>query len=232
MIRWTFALALGVALSISMPAGAAEEQPLGSYQENWEGLIGVRTAFVTDPGFDPYASDNALTQFSIGGGRTLFARGPFSIAAIGFWDYGIRRSTARGEPTQLEVHRLSAGPELRYHLLPVLYGFVRPSPAALRTIAKVEDTVAGTSYYSRSWLFGWDVTAGAAFEVFGRRSGESRQPRFWLVGEGGYGWAASTEVRPVPDAGDSAAPQRVAALDLPALALRGAMFRISAMATF
>lgn len=205
---------------------------LGSYQTNWEATLGVRTAFITGRGFDPYATDNTLPQLSVGGGRTLIAQGRFSLAVIGLWDYGERQATARGERTQLDVHRLSVGPEARYHVIPRFFVFLRTSPSAVYTDAQLDEPVTAVTLYSHKWVPGFDATAGAAFEVFGKRSGESKKPRFWVVGDGGYSWAAPVDVNLHPAPDSTTAPQRVAAVNFPTLLLRGAMFRVSVAMTF
>lgn len=232
MRRWSACLAGLVLGGVLASAPEVRADPLGTYQQNWEALIGVRSAYITDAGFDPYANDNALTQFSLGAGRTLLARDRFSLAVMGYWDYGARQSTARGDPTRLQVHRLALGPEVRFHFFPRLYAFARTAPALLHATAELEESTAGTVLYSRSWLAGFDATGGAAFELWGPARVTSHDPRFWVVAEGGYGWAATDEISLSPDSGNAAAPVRVAALDLPPLILRGAMFRLAAMATF
>ncbi len=206
--------------------------PLGSYQTHWEATVGVRTAFVTDGGFDPYATDNALIQLSVGGGRTLLSQGRFSLAVMGLWDYGERQATARGERTQLDVHRISIGPEARYHVIPRFFVFLRTSPSAIYTAAQLDESITAVSLYSHKWVAGFDGTAGAAFEVIGKKSGESRKPRFWVVGEGGYSWAAPADVNLRPASDNASAPQRVAPVQLPTLLLRGPMFRVSVALTF
>jgi hypothetical protein len=207
------------------------EEPEGIVIPRWQLSAGVRTAFVSNPGYDPFSDKDTLIQFSIGGGRTLYAQGMFAVAAIGFYDYGNRRGSARGEPTELEVHRLSLGPELRAHLLPVLYAFARPSAAALRTSASLEESTTNSILHARAWTVGFDVTAGAAFRLLSFGRGESA-PRVWLVGEGGYGWSSSSDLRLATDPDDEGAPERVAEVDFGSLALSGPMFRISVAATF
>lgn len=204
---------------------------LGTHQSHWVTTFGIRTAFIPNEGLDPFATTDTLVQTSLGGGRTVFANGSLSVAAIAIWDFGSREAEARGAPTTLSVHRITAGPEVRWHLAPWLYGFARPMPAALHTDAAIGDATTGENLSQKTWLFGFDATAGAAVQVLGRRSGNSRRVRLWLQAEGGYGWSASTDLalRADPD-GDG--PVRLAAVDLGALAIRGGMFRVSANLTF
>ena len=66
-----FAGALLGLLSVARPAHADPIYPGGEGQADpqvrnsfWQGQVGMRSTFVTDPGFDPFATDNALTTFS------------------------------------------------------------------------------------------------------------------------------------------------------------------------
>jgi hypothetical protein len=76
-----------------------------------------------------------------------------------------------------------------------------------------------------------DGAVGAGYEFFGRRSGESIQPRLWVIAEGGYGYLGSTHLQLKPDA-NSGAPERTAAIDLGSLSLAGPYLRISAAVSF
>ncbi|MEB2310334.1 MAG: hypothetical protein OZ921_09350 [Sorangiineae bacterium] len=231
MIRRTLAAALALGLGLSV-AGAARAEPLGSYQEHWGAQLGVRTTFVKSAGFDPYADDDALVESSIGFGRTVLSDGPLSLAVLGFWEFGERRAEARGAATSLGVNHLALGAEARYHLLPPLYGFVRAAPSVTHVSASLEDPVANTTLSSRSWLLGWDVSAGGAFQVFGKKSPASSHVRFWILAEGGYTWTGSTDVQLTSESDDPATPARSAPVALPALALRGGTFRIAGVLTF
>jgi hypothetical protein len=151
------------------------------------------------------------------------------LAAAGFWDYGQKSSTARGEQTELDVHRLTIGPELRYHLLPPLYFFVHALPAFAHSSASLEDSVAQVTRYARHWSYGVDVAGGAAYEVYGAQTGWPK-PRVWIIAEGGYGYLGSTSLEMLPDAGQG--PQRPAAVDLGSLSLAGPYFRASAAVGF
>ena len=59
-----------------------------------------------------------------------------------------------------------------------------------------------------------------------------RSARLWVIGEGGYGWASSSDLRLAPDADDTSSPERVSDVNLGMLAMRGPMFRILVAATF
>jgi hypothetical protein len=205
-------------------------------------VIGARVMFVPDRGYDAFSSNDSFPAFSLGFGRSVYASGQFSFAVMAFWDAGGRSSSIRGEPTEMFVHRLSLGPEVRFHPLSDGYLFGRVSPAALRTIATLEESSTGADYVAQSndadlgflssWDFGVDVTIGLAYELFGSAGRRSGPMRFWIFGEGGYGWASSAPLDWAPDADDPAAPERVAALDQGELGVRGAFFRLAAATTF
>ena len=205
--------------------------PLGSYQTHFTGWLGVRAGFISDAGFDPFSDEDALVQFSLGFGRTLLSTDALSVAGLVAWDYGSVSDEARGADTDLDVHRLVLGPEIRYHLVPWLYVFARPLPAAIHTRASLEAPVINDQLYSRDWSFGFDATAGAAVQLWGKRSGASSKPRLWAQVEGGYGWATAVDLRFRADDPDTA-PQRVEDVDLGRLAIRGPMFRIAIALTF
>src|SRR3954470_998707 len=102
---------------------AAHAEPIAEHQPQIEASLGARVSKVSSAGFDPFAASDELSQVSLGLGATIARWQRLSLAAVGFWDYGERSSTARGSATSLGVHRLSVGPELRYHFIPRLYAF-------------------------------------------------------------------------------------------------------------
>ncbi|HYQ40530.1 MAG TPA: hypothetical protein VER11_01135 [Polyangiaceae bacterium] len=224
-----FGLGSGLMVAFSLLSGIARAEPLAPHQPYAQASLGVRVSKVSDAGYDPFASSDELTQVSLGLGGTLLRYQRFSLAAIGFWDYGAKSSTARGSATELDVHRLTIGPEARYHLLPPLYFFVHALPAFAHTSASLEDGVAGVTRYARHWSYGVDAAAGAAFEVYAARSGAVR-PRIWAIAEGGYGYLGSTSLEMQPDAGEG--PQRPAPVDLGTLSLSGPYLRVSAAVGF
>ena len=202
-----------------------------SLYPRWQALIGVRTGFINDKGLDPFSEDDVVPHLSLGGARTVYTKDELSLAAVAFWDFGMQRSTARGERTELEMHHFSLGPEARFHMMPELYFYARPSASALRTIARMDETSTGTKLYARNWDVAVDAVAGGAFE-FLNLSGERGELRMFVHAEGGYGWSTASDLRLSPDEEDESAPQRVAALDLGTLALRGPMFRVMVSAAF
>ena len=230
MICRKFQVALGTC-ALSLTSAVVHAEPLGSHQPLLEASLGARVSKVADAGYDPFADSDELAQVSLGLGGTLFAHGPLSLAAVGFWDYGTHSGEARGAQTSLVVHRLSIGPELRYHLIPQLYVFVHALPAFAHSQASLEDGVAATTRGAEHWSYGLDGALGAAVEVYGKRSGESWRPRLWVIAEGGYGYLGSTRLL-LKAKTDSSAPERTAPVDLGSLSLAGPYLRISAAVSF
>jgi len=211
--------------------GRASAEPLGSHQPHIEGSLGVRASKVASSGYDPFATSDELMQVSLGVGATALRFDRWSLAGVAFWDYGGRSSSARGEPTSLSSHRLTIGPELRYHLLPQLYFFAEALPAFAYTETSLDDNVANATLHARHWSYGLDASGGAAVEFFGRSSGESRLPRLWAIAQGGYGYLGSTHDQLKPDA-NSGAPERTASVDLASLSLAGPYLRISVAVSY
>lgn len=229
LLRSAFLLLL-VGASLTATQGAFAE-PLGSHQPHGQVSLGPRVSRVSDPGYDPFADSDDLAQVSVGLGATVLRYQRFSFAGVGFWDYGARSSTARGAITSLDVHRLSIGPEARYHLLTPLYVFVHVLPAFAHSSASLDDGTAGATRYARHWQYGVDSGAGAAFELYGMRSGESLRPRLWVIGEGGYGYLGSSKLVLQPES-NGGAPERTAPVDLGSLSLSGPYLRISGAVSF
>ncbi|HEX3850065.1 MAG TPA: hypothetical protein VHW01_03815, partial [Polyangiaceae bacterium] len=179
MIGRKLQVALG-ALALSLSSAVVHAEPLGSHQPHLEASLGARVSKVADAGYDPFADSDELAQVSLGLGGTLFAHDRFSLAAVGFWDYGTHSGEARGAQTSLVVHRSSVGPELRYQLIPPLYVFVHALPAFAHSAATLDDGVAAATRSAEHWSYGLDGAAGAAVEIYGKRSGESWRPRLWV----------------------------------------------------
>ncbi|HMI84432.1 MAG TPA: hypothetical protein VK550_10085 [Polyangiaceae bacterium] len=230
--RFSVALLAGPVLASLAIARQVAAQPLyGNRESFWQGQVGMRSTFVTDPGFDPFASDNVLTSFSLGVSRTVFDYEAFSLAPGFFWEYGARSAMARDQPTSLSTHRLALALEGRYHFAPWVYGLVRLTPSAIQQSAQLSDQLAIAPFVANAWTFGLDASAGAAF-LLGPHSDASASPvRWWLAAEGGYGYASSATLQMHPDlASDD--PRRTGDLDLGRLALGGGFFRIYGSVTF
>ncbi len=204
---------------------------LGSHQDHFWIDMGVRTSFVNDSGLDPFAYDDALVQFSLGGGRTVFSSGSVSVALGLAYEVGSKTADARGDTTSLLVHRALFAPELRNHLWARMYVFVQPAVGLLRTRASLDDTASGATLESKKWAGAFDLTAGAAYQIAGAPSGEGASPRLWFSAEGGYGWGRKVHLEMSPD-DDSVGPERIAPRDLGDLTLRGPTFSLRATLSY
>jgi hypothetical protein len=187
---------------------------LGTHQAHLFLGIGPRVGFISDEGLDPFSDTDAFSQVAIFGGSTLFTDGQLSLAVLAEWDYGQRSATARGLPAELGVHRVSLGAEGRYHVLRRLYGYVRVAPGALYTWARLNQLETDV------WAFSADASLGAAFELFGAKSGDTNKPRGWVSLNGGYGFATDADLELSPTK-DSNTPERTASVELDALSMSG-----------
>jgi hypothetical protein len=221
--------ALGL-LSFARPARAEEPPPYGNRDSFWQGQVGMRSTFITDPGFDPFATDNVLTTVSLGASRTIFHSDALSLAPGVFWDYGSRSATARGNSTTLATHRLGLALEGRCHIAPWMYALLRVTPGAIHQSAELKDPLAPAPFVARAWTFALDASAGAAF-LLGPHTSSSSPLRWWLAGEAGYGYASAASLVMHPDlASDD--PRRVGNLDLGSVALGGTFVRVYGSVTF
>lgn len=205
---------------------------MGTHQEHWLVSIGLRENFIAHSGFDPFSTNNVLPQFSVNAGRVLFASGPFSFAALALFDYGSVKATARGADTSLNVSRVTAAAEGRYHFWRRFYVFGRVAPGALHSGATLKDPVAGVDQQANAWAFASDFSLGAAVEFAGEARGASSLPRGWLGLDGGYGFAQSTKLALKSAGNDANAPARLEPVALGDLAVRGGFFRVNGTITF
>jgi len=212
-------------------APEVDDGQLGSHQKHISIGAGVRTNFIADESFDPFAENDALAQVSLHAGAVLMTSGALSFVALAGWDYGQAQSKARGATTELDLHRFWLGAETRYHVLRRFYGYGRLAPALLLSEASLRDDVAQADRDVDSLLFGADVTLGLAYELFGKNSGGSSSARGWLSLGGGYAFVTSSDLLLEVDEGGSA-PIRTAALDLGELALSAPFMRVDFAVSF
>ncbi len=199
--------------------------------EFWQAFIGGRGTWISDAGLDPFSKANFLPSFTLGGTRTLLTRAPLSLAVGLLWDRTLSESTARGAPSSLVLDRLGGLAEGRYHIVPSVYTFARLNPYALGSEAILEEDSAPARLKDNSWRFGFDVSAGAAWNIPRTFGARATMPMWWLVVDGGYAWAQSKHLALHPELDDSD-PRSKIALNLGAFAPRGAFFRVSVAASF
>jgi hypothetical protein len=220
-----------VPVQVPPPAESSAEISSSRRDSFWQAQLGLRSTFVTDAGFDPFATDNALSSFSLGATRTIFASDSFSLAPGIFWDYGGRSANARGLKTSLGVHRIAASLEGRYHFAPWLYGMARVAPGALHYAAEFKESNAANTLAASGWNFALDASAGLAFLLGPHGSASARRVGWWLAAEGGYAYASSSSLVMSPTLADDD-PRRVGDLDVGNVALGGGFFRIYGAVTF
>jgi hypothetical protein len=240
-LRVALGAALAAAALLSSPsrvlaADATEARTeaqtgLGNHQKNIRVDIGLRTQFIKSSGFDPFSERDALHHLALGASFGFWARDRLSLAGVVGFDYGRPSANLRSDQAALDVRRFLLAPELRYHVLRVLALTAKVGPTLTRESASVSGDGLATDLSRTAWRFGFDATAGAAFELAGYASGTAKMPRLWLTAEGGYGWTAPMKLNLRPDEADRA-PQRLTPLQLGELSLGGPLFRITAALSF
>jgi hypothetical protein len=207
------------------PPGAASGEvarprPRGQ-PELWQLSLGLRTTLIRGSGFDPFSSNDALTQLSVAALRTFRSRGHVAISAGLTGDFGSSQGAARAATATLSLNRGALLLDARYQPRPRLQAFARVAPGVVRGQASVSDASAIGSLAQTFTLPSLDGSAGAAVAV----SPEGGPVSFWLVGEGGYGWTPQQTLVLSPNLGPRD-QSKAGALDLGALAPRGAFFRL------
>jgi hypothetical protein len=235
MSRFIVTALAALSLCLAKPA-LAQDRPepdpeaLGTHQKNIRVDLGLRTQFVSNGGLDPFSENDVVPQLALGASWAFYADEQLSVAAMLGFDYGSLSSRARDNATSLDLRRFTLGPEARYHLLRVLALTARVAPTLTRQAAEIS-TGLDSDLHKIAWKLGFDATAGAAFELYGYRSGASRKPRLWVTAEGGYGWSMPSQMVFEPIEADSA-PQRLTPLELEELSLSGPLFRVTVALSF
>ena len=211
------------------PAPAPTDDTLGNHQRNLRFEIGARTQFVNSDGLDPFSTNDVLPQLSLGASFAFWTQQKLSLAAVAGFDYGGSSASLRSDKASLDLRRFTLAPEARYHLFRVLALTAKVGPTLTREAAEVSGPL-GT-VLKTGWKFGVDATAGVAVELWGYASGDSKKPRLWLMGEGGYGWSAPMKLTFQPES-PGGVPQRLAPLNLGELSVAGPLFRITAGLSF
>lgn len=195
--------------------------------------MGPRVSYIRTSGFDAYAKDDVLAQWSLEGTLTLLEGARTSLAVGLGYDVGARNATSRGLETSFTLHRLSVPIEGRAHLRPWVYLFARVAPGAGLGLVRAKDPGAPSDLKGTVGFASGDLSAGASF-LFGPHSHPSRRMvRIWGTPELGYGVTTRPRVSVSPSGRD---PEDVLGADAPtnlgALAVSGFFFRLSLAATF
>jgi hypothetical protein len=197
----------------------------------WQVYLGIRANWIPNEGYDPFCENNVLTQASLGASRSLVLTPEFSFAPGIMWDFGSPTSDARGAQSELGTHRLGVVLEGRFHVDRDVYLLAKLVPQAVHTRAYLNDASFPDELRQKTWRFGLDTVAGAAWNAPRTLGARDSMVQFWLLGEVGYGWTASKDLVLKADV-DKDDPKARTRLDLGPLALRGMMMRISAAITF
>jgi hypothetical protein len=187
--------------------------------------------WISDAALDPFADQDFIGAFGLGGSRTLFSDGQWSLAVTALAEAGSTKASVRGSSSELDLARLEGGPELRMHWIPRSYVFVRALPGVLSAHASLDDVTVGGTLEDNKVAFAGDLGAGLAFTFGGKSSGEGHGVRFWVAAEGGYGIGSIHDFSLTPkNAG--AAPARFQAQHLDAPSLNGPLMRLTAAVSF
>jgi|GEM_PF-518708 len=219
------------------PAQAAPEQdkPSGPTRDRsrdfWQVELGMRSMWIRGAGYDPFSTNNNLSEASIGGTRALVLLGPVSIAAGLTYESGSKDAQARGAAAKLSVHRAGAVGEARLHVGRDVYGFFKLVPQAVYTRASLQDDSVAAELVQKKWRFGADTTIGCGWNAPRTLGAPHTTPEVWLTGELGYGWTMTEDVKMSPDVGESD-PSHTIVVNTGPLALRGVMMRLGAAITF
>jgi hypothetical protein len=193
---------------------------------------GARVGYVTSAGFDQFADDDTLAQFSLEGTTTLLTRGRLSLAAGAAWDIGGRSSALRGIDAKLTSHRFTVPIEGRWHFTHWLYGFARVAPGAALAYARIDDPSSQSRLADSAWAFAADASAGASILVAPYTRRDARVLRFWVTPEAGWSVTTQASFAPNPGRDDKDVLGSDASMRLHPVALGGFFWRLSAAVTF
>jgi hypothetical protein len=195
--------------------------------------VGARVGYIRDAGFDPFASNDVLSQFSIDGTVPVLHRGKLVLAAGLGWDVGGRSDKVRGFDSSLTAHRVSVPIEARWHFKPWLYGFGKIAPGAVAMLAEIKDGSSTGSLSASPWAFSGDASLGASL-LMGPRAHLDRRGavRFWLTPEIGYSVTTKASFAPNPGREDKDILGSDENTKLHSLALSGMFWRASIATTF
>lgn len=212
--------ALVVGLSVGAAGGAAVAVERAPRSDAWQGTLGLRATFIRDAGLDPFATQDAFPQLSLGLLREVTRSGPLSLFGGVGWDIGTSDASARGVQTHLTLNHPSVVVELRHRPIERLYLFVRVAPGLLHAVASLDDSSSPGPLQTTFNSFAVDGSGGVGVRVNGARDVVGA----WVRLEGGYGWTSSHDMSFKPGLGGADA-SKAGGLALSPLAARGAFLR-------
>jgi hypothetical protein len=193
--------------------------------------LGYRGVFVTNPGYNPFSTQDYFSGVSLAVSRTVLSDGALSFAPGVAWDFGSSSATSRGDATSLTVHRLSVPLEGRLHAGAMGYAFLRIAPGAASEHVQVSDVSSPSSLTKTQWLFMADASVGYALPIVPIPPRYGRAFRLWIMGDGGYSWVADQRLALTSAVSPDGTPM-VNQVDLGTLGLRGAFFRVAVAASY
>jgi hypothetical protein len=193
--------------------------------------VGYRGVFVTNPGYNPFSTQDYFSGAALALSRAIVAESGFSFAPGIAWDYGSSTATARGDGATLQVHRFTVPLEGRLHAGPFGYAFIRVAPGIAGEHVEVTDSSAPSTLTKTQWLFAADASAGYALPVVPMPPRNGATFRLWLVGDAGYSWIADQRLD-LTSTTPAGSPSMVNTIDLGTLSLRGAFFRVAAAVSY
>jgi hypothetical protein len=188
----------------------------------WQVSLGTRASLLRSGGYDPFSTNDVLSQFSAMALRA-FVTGPGLATAAGLlWEAGNAQAFARGADARLSLSRVAVVVEERFAPRPWVYALVRVAPAWLRGSASLDDPASPASLQTSFSTFGLDAAAGLA----GRLNPRAQLLGLWLMADAGYGWAQAQKMTLAP-ALPAADRQKAGVTELGDLAPRGAFLRFA-----
>lgn len=189
--------------------------------------LGFRDHLIKDDSYDAFSDDDQLPAFHVLAGVCLhLLEGGSAIAGVASLELSGSSASVRGLPTELDVLRVGAGPELRVPLGERVYASGRVSPQAVRVSSRLDpSSLANMSFTQEQWTFGVDASVGVDVRIAQARPAGLEQPLgMFLRVEAGYAWSPSVEL---DLSSGSGGPVRSAPLPLGELALHGLSFGAS-----
>jgi hypothetical protein len=229
---WPGAGALALAILIAprlVAAQVIEHEMANQRPETAQGTIGFRTMLIRSAGFDPFSSNDMLTQVSLALEHPFARQGAIAFAGGVSMDYGESSADARGTPSTFKAWRLAALLEGRLYARSYAYGFARLAPGILRSAATLTDSSSpnGNQLADHFDLPSVDGSLGAAFRV----SGPANPVAAWICVEAGYGWTQSHHLYLAPSAAPRDQP-KLAPVDLGTIDPRGGFMRFALAITY
>lgn len=224
--------ALLVAIAAMEPAIAPPAEPLlattaaappPAKVDRWQLTLGARSSLIRSAAFDPFSTDDGMTQAAVSASAVVIDRGQVAGAIGVEFDGGGNDSTARGQPSHLTLTHWALSLEARYRPRPRVYLFVRAAPGLAHTSASIDDSSFGGPALTGAFTtFALDGAAGGAFRI----NSPVHSVGFWVIAEGGYGWTPEHRLSLNPPQNDGGP------LDLGNFSPRGPFLRIAAALSY